>query len=106
VKRRAFIRLIGGAVAAWPLVARGQQPTKIPTIGLLGGNASHWSAWTAAFTKRMHELSWVEGRLGDTAADGAAGADGRERGAAGALPPIRVAAFVEPCFAARPAQWP
>jgi putative tryptophan/tyrosine transport system substrate-binding protein len=62
MNRRAVISLIGGA-AAWPLMARAQQPTKLPTIGFLGAaTASSWSQWTAAFVQRLRELGWIEGR--------------------------------------------
>jgi len=61
VRRRAFISLLGGA-AAWPLAARAQQPSRLPTIGVLGTDASFWSPWTAAFVERLRELGWIEGR--------------------------------------------
>jgi putative ABC transport system substrate-binding protein len=62
VKRREFISLLGGAAAAWPVVARAQQ-AKTATIGLLGtGTAAAQSQWTAAFVQRMRELGWVDGR--------------------------------------------
>src|SRR5215471_11611852 len=60
--RREFITLIGG-VAAWPLTARAQQSGKVPTIGLLisGSPLSH-GPWVAAFTQRLRDLGWIEGR--------------------------------------------
>ncbi|HZN31232.1 MAG TPA: ABC transporter substrate-binding protein [Xanthobacteraceae bacterium] len=63
MKRRAFITLLGGAAAAWPLTARAQQPARLRTVGFLGAAgpavASHW---LAAFVQRLHELGWSEGR--------------------------------------------
>jgi putative ABC transport system substrate-binding protein len=63
IRRRGFITLLAGAVAAWPLAARAQQPQKVPTIGFLGSlSQSAQSTWTAAFVQRMREHGWIEGR--------------------------------------------
>jgi putative ABC transport system substrate-binding protein len=63
MRRREFITLIGGAVTAWPLTTRAQQPGKLRTIGFMGAiTPAAWEPWTAAFVKRLHELGWVEGR--------------------------------------------
>jgi putative ABC transport system substrate-binding protein len=53
---------LGGAAAAWPVLARAQQAGKLPTIGFLGANASAFSPWTAAFVSRLRELGWIDGR--------------------------------------------
>jgi putative ABC transport system substrate-binding protein len=62
MRRREFITLISVAVAARPLIARAQQPNKLPLIGFMGANASVFSPWTAAFVGRLRELGWIEGR--------------------------------------------
>jgi putative ABC transport system substrate-binding protein len=63
MKRRDFITLLGGAAVGWPLSARGQQPTKLPTIGYLGATSpSAESRRIAAFMQRLRELGWIEGR--------------------------------------------
>ena len=63
MKRRAFITLLGGAAAVWPLAVRAQQSGKLPTIGFLGANtASTQRTSTDAFVQRLHELGWIENR--------------------------------------------
>jgi ABC-type uncharacterized transport system substrate-binding protein len=63
VKRRVFITLIGSAAAAWPLAARAQQPTKLPTIGFLGPNTPTLdNRRVGAFGQRLRELGWTENR--------------------------------------------
>ena len=63
MRRRQFICIVGGAAGAWPLLARAQQPAKLPTIGFLGTSTSAaWSPWIAAFVQRLRELGWIEGR--------------------------------------------
>jgi putative tryptophan/tyrosine transport system substrate-binding protein len=62
MRRREFIALVGGAAAAWPLVARAQ-PAKLPIIGFLGAlSLPVQTKWTATFVQRLRELGWVEGR--------------------------------------------
>ena len=63
MKRRAFITLLGGAAATWPLAARAQQG-KLPAIGFFGtgSSASGGGPWTAAFVQRLRELGWVDRR--------------------------------------------
>jgi putative tryptophan/tyrosine transport system substrate-binding protein len=63
MRRREFIGLVGGAAAIWPLAARAQQSGKLPTIGFLGtGTPSGMNQWVAAFSERLRELGWIEGR--------------------------------------------
>src|SRR5262249_13778968 len=65
MRRRQFITLLGGATAAWPLVARAQQPGGMRRIGVLMGSAENDSeaqAWVAAFREALQKLGWTEGR--------------------------------------------
>jgi putative ABC transport system substrate-binding protein len=62
MRRREFLALLGSA-PTWSLAARAQQQGKLPTIGFLGTtSAAAWSPWTPAFTQRLRELGWIEGR--------------------------------------------
>jgi putative ABC transport system substrate-binding protein len=64
MKRRAFISLLGGAAAAWPLAAHGQQAGKVIRIGFIGAslNSSAMAAQYQAFLTELHELGFSEGR--------------------------------------------
>jgi ABC-type uncharacterized transport system substrate-binding protein len=61
VKRRAFITLLGGAVA-WPLAARAQQAGKIYRIAILtAGNEIRPASWKV-FSEALRALGWIEGK--------------------------------------------
>ena len=62
IGRRELLAALGGAAAAWPLAARGQQPGKLPTIGFIGvSTPSAFGQWVAPFVQRLRELGWIEG---------------------------------------------
>jgi putative tryptophan/tyrosine transport system substrate-binding protein len=61
VKRREFVAALGAA-AAWPVVARGQQPA-MPVIGFLDStSADEYAPFLAAFRRGLNEAGFVEGR--------------------------------------------
>jgi putative ABC transport system substrate-binding protein len=63
--RRAFITLLGGAAAAWPHVARAQQPERVRRIGVfmpLAADDPIGQARIAALREGLEKLGWTEGR--------------------------------------------
>jgi len=64
LKRRAFITLFGGAVAAWPLAVRAQQPDRLRRIAMLvgaTGNDPEAPLSLEAFRQTLNQLGWKEG---------------------------------------------
>jgi putative ABC transport system substrate-binding protein len=64
MRRREFIRLVGGAAAAWPIAARAQQSKNIPTVGVLwhAGSAEEEDVYLSVLVKAFNDLGYVEGK--------------------------------------------
>jgi putative tryptophan/tyrosine transport system substrate-binding protein len=64
MRRREFIKIIGGVTAAstWPLSARAQQPA-MPVVGLLSSGAPNaFAEVTTAFTRALSDAGYVAGK--------------------------------------------
>ena len=65
MKRREFITLLGGAVAAWPFAARGQQLDRARRIGMLmsaSENDTEYQGLLATFGDELRKMGWEQGR--------------------------------------------
>jgi ABC-type uncharacterized transport system substrate-binding protein len=62
MRRRDFIKVIGGGAAAWPLVARAQQST-MPVIGFMNASSAEaYARQLSVFLKGLGETGYVDGR--------------------------------------------
>ena len=65
MRRRELISLLGGAVAAWPLAARGQQGERMRRIGVLlpaTADDAVFQARVGVFQQELALLGWAIGR--------------------------------------------
>ena len=64
MRRRAFMMLLGGAAAVWPLAAHTQQAGRMRRIGVLMSleeNDPEGKAQLSGFTQGLSELGWMNG---------------------------------------------
>src|SRR5262245_5709268 len=62
MRRRHFIRLLGGAIAVWPLAVHAQQPA-LPVVAFVRDGSPEANArYVAAFRKGLNESGYVEGQ--------------------------------------------
>jgi putative tryptophan/tyrosine transport system substrate-binding protein len=62
MRRRDFIRLLGGTSVAWPLAVRAQQPAMPVVVFIRNGSADANARNVTAFRKGLDETGYVEGQ--------------------------------------------
>jgi len=65
MKRRAFISLLGGAAAAWPLAVRAQQTERVRRIGIIqpaSSDDAEYQIRVGALLQELQQLGWIIGR--------------------------------------------
>src|SRR5215472_7568225 len=65
IGRRELLAALGGAAAAWPVAARGQQPERMRRIGVLlpvTSDDAQYQAWFGAFLQAFGQSGWTIGR--------------------------------------------
>src|SRR5215831_17826980 len=65
MRRREFIALVGGAVAAWPPALRAQQGERMRRIGVLlpaTADDTHFQTWLGAFLQGLSQSGWNIGQ--------------------------------------------
>jgi putative ABC transport system substrate-binding protein len=65
MRRRDFVKVIGGATAAWPLATHAQQGDRVRRIGVLlpaAADNPEFQAWVGAFLQELALSGWSIGR--------------------------------------------
>jgi ABC-type uncharacterized transport system substrate-binding protein len=65
MNRREFISMVGGAVAAWPVTARGQQRDRMRRVGVLtpfAADDAEGQARITAFAQALQQAGWTLGQ--------------------------------------------
>jgi putative ABC transport system substrate-binding protein len=65
VRRREFIRILGGSAAAWPLAVHAQQRERMRSVGVLTPFAAHDTEGqnrVTAFAQALQQLGWSVGQ--------------------------------------------
>jgi putative tryptophan/tyrosine transport system substrate-binding protein len=60
MRRREFVTLLGGAMAAWPFRVGAQQTAKLPRLGFLTAGTD--SPGLPALIESLRQLGWIEGK--------------------------------------------
>jgi len=64
MRRRDFIKLLGGTAVAWPLATRAQQAERVRRVGVLmnSANGAFGQPRAGAFQQELQRLGWIDDR--------------------------------------------